>query len=255
MTDPRCPRIQAALSATAGGFLRNPGGPGTCTRCFTPTLSLPLCPKCRYAESLPDKPDLVGMITYAGYLDPITQAAWMMHGYKNPAYPGGGTYRQTVSLLAALGLVGHVECPGRILGTPVSAWATVSSLPPKPAFASHPLNDIVRKLAKDGATEVTLDAADGVLDPRDINASHYTASANAAGQHVLVIDDTWTSGGHATSAALAVRAVGATHVSVLVIARWLKLGWEETTTAWAKSRLTSPDFQPEVCPWTQANCP
>ena len=255
MTDPRASRIQTALSATAGGFLRNPGGSGTCLRCFTPTDSLPVCSQCRYAESFVGKPDLVGLMTYAGYLDPITQSGWVMRGYKNPAYPGGGTYRQTVALLAALGLVGHVECPGRILGTHLSAWATVSSLPPKPGLTPHPLNDIVVQLAKAGSIEVTLTAATTVSNPRDINAGHYTASANAAGQHVLVIDDTWTSGGHAMSAALAVRAAGATHVSLLVLARWLSIGWEATTTAWAKNNLASPDFQPGVCPWTQGACP
>lgn len=255
MTDPRVARIQDALVATAGGFLRNPGGPGTCTRCFTPTTSLPLCPQCRYTVTLAGMPDLLAMMTYAGYLDPITQSGRVMRGYKNPAFPGGGTYRQTVSLLAALGLIGHVDCPGRLTGTPVSAWATVPSLPPKHGQATHPLNEIVGQLAKQGAIEVTLTAAETASNPREINASHYTADGNAAGQHVLVIDDTWTGGGHATSAALAVRAAGGTHVSVLVLARWLSIGWEATTTAWARQRLIAPDFQPAVCPWTHGLCP
>lgn len=225
-------------------------------RCFTPTTSLPMCSQCRSAVAWDGMPDLIGMMTYAGHLDPIIQSGRVMRGYKNPAFPGGGTYRQTVSLLAALGLIAHVECPGRLVGAPLSAWAAVPSLPPKRGQATHPLNDIVRQLAKQGAPEVTLTAAQTVANPRGIAASHYTASNNAAGQHVLVIDDTWTtSGGHATSAALAVRTAGATHVSVLVLARWLALGWEATTPGWAKQRLTAPDFQPGICPWTQGGCP
>jgi hypothetical protein len=194
------------------------------------------------------------MMTYAGYLDPITQSGHLMRGYKNPAIRSGSHW-QTVTLLAALGLVGHVECPGRLTGAPLSAWATVPSLPTKPDLPKHPLNDMVRTLARGRAVEVTLTGAATVSNPRAINAAHYTASSNAADQHVLVIDDTWTSGGHATSAALAVRAAGATHISVLVLARWLKLGWEATTPTWAQQRLTSPDFQPDVCPWTQGSCP
>jgi hypothetical protein len=255
VTDPRLARIQHALSATAGGFLRNPGGPGTCSRCFTPVVSPPLCPACRSAVARPGMPDLIGMLTYAGYLDPITQSGRVMRGYKNPAFPGGGTYRQTVTLLAALGLIGHVACPGHLTGTPITAWATVPSLPPKPYQARHPFNEIVGSLAKPGAVEVTLTAAASVANPRDINVKHYTASPAAAGHHVLIIDDTWTGGGHATSAALAARAAGATHVSVLVLARWLSIGWEATTTGWAKQRLTVPDFQPSLCPWTQDSCP
>lgn len=255
MTDPRVAQVKRALVATAGGFLRNPGGPGTCTHCFTPTTSLPLCPDCRRTVQVNGGPDLLGVMTYAGYLDPITQSGRVMRGYKNPAFPGGGTYRQTVALLAALGLIGHVKCPGRLTGTPLSAWATVPSLPQKPEQSSHPLNDIVGKLAKPGATEVTLTAAKTAANPRAINSGHYSAAENASGQHVLVIDDTWTGGGHAVSAALAVRDAGATHVSVLVLARWLSMGWEATTPQWAKQRLTSPDFQPDVCPWTQGACP
>lgn len=74
------------------------------------------------------------------------------------------------------------------------------------------------------------------------------------GHHVLLIDDTWTGGGHVTSAALALRAGGAAHVSVLVLARWLAIGWGATTLAWARSRLTEPDFNPNLCPWTQGPC-
>lgn len=255
MKDARVARIQDALVATAGGFLRNPGGPGTCTRCYTPTTSLPLCPQCRRAVTLAGMPDLVGMMTYAGNLDPIAQSGRVMHGCKSPAFPGGGTYRQTVSLLAALGVIGHSACPGRLTGTPISAWATVPSLPPKLGQAAHPLREIVGQLARPGAVEVSITAAQTVASPRDIDATHYTAHSDAGSRHVLVIDDTWTSGGHAASAALAVRAAGASHVSVLVLARWLSIGWEATTPAWAKQRLTAPDFQPATCPWTQGSCP
>lgn len=255
MTDPRIVNAKKALVATAGGFLRNPGGPGTCSRCFTPTASLPMCSPCASAVTLSGAQDLTGFMTYAGYFDPISQAGHTMRGYKNPSIPKG-THWRTVALLAALGLIEHVSCPGRILGTHVSAWATVPSLPPKLEVTVHPLNDIVRQLTRAGAHEVALTAAAGVSDPRSSNVNHYSASTSAAaGHHVLLIEDTWTGGGHVTSAAMALRVAGATHISVLVLARWLSVGWEATTPAWAKSRLTAPDFNPDVCPWTQAACP
>jgi hypothetical protein len=121
--------------------------------------------------------------------------------------------------------------------------------------AAHPLHDIVSALARPGALEVTLTATPAPVNPREVNPAHFTASANASGQHVLVIDDTWTGGGHATSAALAVRAAGATRVSVLVLARWLSEGWGLNTPEWARQHLTAPDFNPWVCPWTQGACP
>ncbi|MGW5188863.1 hypothetical protein ACWEOO_06385 [Kribbella sp. NPDC004138] len=194
-------------------------------------------------------------MTYAGYLDPITQSGHVMRGYKNPAIPKGSHW-QTVALLAALGLVGHVACPGRLLGVPISAWATVPSLPPKRHPAVHPLNEMVSQLTRVGAQEVVLTANPLATSPRAIDADHFAVSDNSAeGHHVLLIDDTWTSGGHVTSAALALQAGRASHVSVLVLARWLALGWQATTIGWAKERLAGRDFQPEICPWTHGHCP
>lgn len=255
MTDSRAAAIQRALSTTAGGFLRNPGGPSTCTRCYTPIHSHGLCPSCIRVDLMDDGPDNIGFITYAGHLDPIAQSGRVMRGYKATAFPDGGTYRQTVALMAAMGLLGHIQCPGRLAGSPVSAWATVPSLPPKEHGREHPLRAIVRSLARPTATEVILTPSDSATNPRGIDRHNFRSSTNAADRHVLIIDDTWTGGGHATSAALAVRDAGATHVSVLALARWLTLGWEATTAQWAKSQLTFPDFDPGVCPWTQLECP
>ncbi|WP_299056415.1 hypothetical protein [uncultured Nocardioides sp.] len=120
----------------------------------------------------------------------------------------------------------------------------------------HPLNDIVRRLARFNDNEVPLTAAAGVINPRAISPAHYEADPTRAhGHHVLIIDDTWTGGGHVTSAAMAVRAAGATHVSVLALARWLSNGWEATTPKWASDHLKAPDFDPDICPWTRGVCP
>lgn len=255
MTSAHVEDIQRALVATAGGFLRNPAGPNRCTRCFTPTLSSLRCTDCRTAANTQGAPDLLGFMAYAGHLDPIAQSGRVMRGYKYAGVPIG-THHQTVSLMSALALTGHVACPGRILGTPIAAWATVPSLPPKHGRPVHALNKIVKQLARPGATEVVLQASTNVLNPRAVNANHFSvAEGSPLGEHVLLVDDTWTSGGHATSATLSLRAAGVAHVSVLVLARWLSVGWEGTTTSWARQHLTAPDFQPDTCPWTQADCP
>lgn len=57
-------------------------------------------------------------------------------------------------------------------------------------------------------------------DPQALDLTHYTVlDPIPAGIHVLLIDGTWTSGGHALPAALALRAAGAATVSLLVVAR------------------------------------
>ena len=255
MTDSRVASIGPLLVSVAGGYLRNVGNrPGTCATCRTPTRSMPRCSQCEARVGMAGLPDALGFMIYAGFLDPIHQAGRVMWDYKNPSLNSKSALG-VVGLLAALGLTGHVACLTRVVGTPVDAWATVPSLPPKPE-RPHPLNLITERLSSQGSIQVQLQGTSEPVNPRSVSADHFTVTSNnAGGRHVLLIDDTWTSGGHALSATLALRAAGADHVSVLVLARWLTLGWEATTQEWARAALSSPDFDPEVCPWTQGACP
>jgi adenine/guanine phosphoribosyltransferase-like PRPP-binding protein len=71
--------------------------------------------------------------------------------------------------------------------------------------------------------------------------------------HVLLIDDTWATGGHAQSAVLALRKAGAAQVSVLVVARWLKEDYGDNKRFIAE--LANRDYDPSICPWTGGQCP
>jgi adenine/guanine phosphoribosyltransferase-like PRPP-binding protein len=73
------------------------------------------------------------------------------------------------------------------------------------------------------------------------------------GSHVLIIDDTWTSGGHAQSLALTARAAGARTVTIVVIARWLDTDWP--ATAGYLEGHPRRDFNPRICPVTGNACP
>jgi adenine/guanine phosphoribosyltransferase-like PRPP-binding protein len=64
--------------------------------------------------------------------------------------------------------------------------------------------------------------------------------------HVLLIDDTWTTGGHAESAALALRKAGAAQVSALVVARWLKENYGDNKRFIAD--LATQDYDPSIRP-------
>ena len=71
--------------------------------------------------------------------------------------------------------------------------------------------------------------------------------------HVLVLDDTWAGGGHAQSAAGALKMAGASNVSVMVLARWVRLDYGDNL-AWARRTLTR-DFDADTCPFTGGDCP
>jgi adenine/guanine phosphoribosyltransferase-like PRPP-binding protein len=73
------------------------------------------------------------------------------------------------------------------------------------------------------------------------------------GQHMLILDDVWTTGSTAQSAALALRRAGAAPVSVMVVGRWLNPDRRGT----ADFIATRPhhDYDPDICPVTGGECP
>jgi hypothetical protein len=155
-----------------------------------------------------------------------------------------------VGLLLRIALSSHTKCAEVLGGRPVTRWAVVPSLPAKPH--AHPLRSLVSGYVQ--GTEVSLLAAKTVHDPRAVSPDHFSCgTVLPAEAHVLLIDDTWTTGGHAQSAVLALRRAGAARVSVLVVARWLKEDFGNNRHF--ISGLATRDFNPRTCPWTANTCP
>jgi hypothetical protein len=241
-------RLSASLVARAGGYLRNPVRREleTCAVCARPCSGSALCYPCRVHRGHAGLADATAFLTYAVA---GRQSGHVMRGYKAEPRPVG-EHRMVVSLLVAVGLAGHGACPGVLADWPVTHWATVPSLPAK--AGEHPLHRLVAGLAP--GQEVPLIAAEQVQDPRGARPDHFRAGgAVPAGAHVLVIDDTWASGGHAQSAVLALRTAGAGRVSVLVVGRWLSR--HHGGTAELLKELEHSDYDPAICPWTGGSCP
>ena len=239
-------RLSAALVSRAGGYFRNPVRLDgvTCAVCMTPVASYERCYQCEHRERA-GLADAVAFLTYAVAGE---QSGYVMRGYK--ARPPLGEHRTIVTLLVLLALSRHADCPGTLAGAPVTYWASVPSLPAKPG--EHPLHQIVGNLAL--RPEIPLVAAAKTQFPRDVSPQHFGTNARLPlGSHVLLIDDTWVAGGRAQSAVLALRKAGAAHVSVLVVARWLKKDFG--ANAKFLSTLSSVDYDPGICPWTGSSCP
>jgi hypothetical protein len=173
-----------------------------------------------------------------------------MRRLHDKARPPVAEHRMVVGLLLRLALESHTRCAEILGGLPVTHWATVPSLPPKPY--AHPLRGLVVIQAQ--GAEAPLVAAAGAQQPRAVSADHFTCTVPLpSGSHVLLIDDTWATGGHAQSAVLALREAGATRVSVLVVARWLKENYGDNKQFITDMRTR--DFNTRVCPWSGGNCP
>ena len=70
--------------------------------------------------------------------------------------------------------------------------------------------------------EAAIQASGKVQSPREFRPDNYTGTSTVSGQNVLLLDDTWASGGHAESAAAALKRAGAARVTILALARWMQ---------------------------------
>ena len=239
-------RLTAALVSRAGGYLRNPVRQPyvTCSVCTEPVKNgWSTCYVCgnRTAGGLADA---TAFITYA---IGNSQSAYVMRAYK--AQPPVEEHVWTVAVMVWLALSIHQYCPAKLAGMAVTHWATVPSLPAKPG--EHCLHYLIRNIGL--GAEARLLPATAVQRPRDLNPAHFVVDSGLpGGSHVLLIDDTWASGGHAQSAAIALHRAGAAKVSLLVVARWLNEGYGDNASFIRGLHL---DFNPAICPWTGAACP
>jgi hypothetical protein len=71
------------------------------------------------------------------------------------------------------------------------------------------------------------------------------------GKHVLVVDDTWVSGGKMQSAAVALKGAGARRVTALCVTRWTRWDWEEHRTVLG---LLDTPYDPLQCPVHGGHC-
>jgi predicted amidophosphoribosyltransferase len=240
-------RLAAALASRAGGYLRNPArvDPLTCAVCAAPADGHPRCKSCQRHQPAVGLADRTAFLTYAVA---GRQSGYLMRGYK--AQPPVAEHHTVVTLLLVTGLRGHARCVAALAGTPVTHWCVVPSLPARPG--EHPLHQIINRFA--AGPEAPLTAATRSELPRSLSPHHYQAAAPLPpSSHVLLIDDTWASGGHAQSAALALRAAGAAHVSLLVVARWLNR--DSAASRQLIRDITHRDYNPARCPWTGTCCP
>jgi hypothetical protein len=235
-----------------GSYLRNSRRISnlTCANCTGFRAGYHTCYKCEFEHT--GAADLVGSMIYAG--DGL-QSGRLMYGYKSAA--PGPSHRQTMTSLLALGLVGHIDCATTLVGKPTSHWATVPSL--RNIGSEHPLRGILLDILPD-EFEIEVAASQEAVgkttqDRRQFNPALYTLqTAVPDGVHVIVIDDTYTSGAHAQSVAKLVKNAGAAKVSILTVARWIEME-KPPVKQFFLDRIANEPYDPMICPWTGSGCP
>jgi hypothetical protein len=211
--------LRARVRAQAAGLTGPPcPGPGRCVTCRGPSRpGHACCFQCGlHAESAPGLlADAVVPVTYAIKGSGFAQALWRYKSARGGAEPAQRMLRELLLVF----LREHGPCVWRGAGMPPPTHVSVvPSGRGRPG--PHPLAALIAPyLARPPATLV----AAGPADPawRDLDPGRFRATQPLPGAAVLLLDDTWTTGATAQSAAMALRAAGARQVAVVVLGRHL----------------------------------
>ena len=202
------------LTALCTNFMLGPrAGPDVCGTCFNFTRGYGRCYACTHNEP---RLDAVAPISYSVAREQLHHA--LAH-YKRLS--GDVARRLTVELAAVLWryIAQHEPCLAKAAG--VERFEVVTTVPSgeRARDEQHPLRHIVGDLIGTNVRAPQA-AAQTVRRPSPtprIQPAEVPASDPANGQSVLLIDDTWTTGASAQSAAATLKDAGAGHVAAIVI--------------------------------------
>jgi len=222
-------RSYIEVSAPYANFMLNPAKPerGVCRVCHSSAgEGYADCAKCSFQ---PNHLDAVVPVTYSIGGEQMHRA---LRNYKDGATP---RIRQQIAydLAAVLWrfLVSHERCVASTAG--VSGFQIVTTVP-SGSTARDDGRVNLRRIAGEvcGATrdrfERLLVPTDTGTDTRDYDPNRYRAVRQLSGENVLLIDDTWTTGHSAQSAAYALKQARAGAVALVVIGRHVNREWDDT---------------------------
>lgn len=207
-------------------------------------------PTCYPCHDQPDHLDVVVPITYSEHAGQMHLALW---SYKNGRFEEERRYAM-VRLTAILWrfLDTHEDCVARAAGArDFDLVVTVPSSTPERDKARKGLRQMVKWCTPIAERyERVLRATGDVPEGRNYAQNRYRAERRIEGARVLLIDDTWTAGGHAQSAAYTLREAGASNVALVVIGRHFHREWkvvrgEEVTNGDRFDQL--PPFDWSIC--------
>ncbi len=240
-----------ALSAPAAGR------PGLCAVCRGPASpSYGHCFQCRlHAECASGA--LADLVLPVAYAIKGSQHARYLWQYKSPApvSRGGppaddqvsqgavspdliGTAAASLLALLLVFLHDHGRCLWRAIG--VDGPSHVAVVPGTRQRGTHPLRALIAPYLARPWVELSVRPDDHRL--RELDPGRFAAQP-VPGARVLLVDDTWTTGASAQSAAMALRRAGARSVATVVIGRHISL-----------SPAACRAFGPAAMPFTMGTC-
>ena len=255
-------RHEASLAATVGSFAQHVIYRSTkdhvCPICGGAKKSgYACCISCSTHQHSPHKALLADTVRIFAYApmecsgDASHQMTRYMYRYKENR-PDSERARAAIEEILVTELVLRWGCIKEVSGgVAPTAWATIPSTINSPrAGVEHPLHRIVRQVLP-SVPEVGLRAA-GVKS-RSLSPDLFQLEGEYAPntlRHVLLIDDTWTTGGNVQSAAVALKRAGAQRVTVFCVARVVNYAFCASIGEGVANGFRSLPFRGgNWCPW------
>lgn len=241
---------------TAGGYPKLFDTPAyaLCTLCTAPIESrFQTCWPCRQAptEAIPD---VAAFLSYA--LNDL-QSGNVAHRYKD-AYntlDGDPKSQHDMAVLLYLCMAKHSQCIWR---THAYERLGVTTVPSGSGRREHPLE---RKLFTYVQGPPVIDVRrTAPARPRGqheigVDPTRYEIRSDVTDTHVLVLDDTWTTGAQTMSVVSALRRAGAARVTTLCVMRYMQRDYP-TSAGWLQEQGTLPMYSDDFCPVTRSfTCP
>ncbi len=210
---------QAQLTA-----LRNvpAAGPGICAICKTFVgPGFRECFACRAEQ--PNHLDVVVPISYSEHGGRLHA---MLRTYKGPPSLAQRHAALRLNAILAQFLAHHERCIAVAAG--VAAFDVVATVPSSSLAREleGALRGVVARCAPVAGRLRRALLPTGLAPPsRAYDERRYVATATLLGRSLLLIDDTWARGGHAQSAAHALRRAGAERIALVVVGRHINPDW------------------------------
>lgn len=199
---------------------------GVCPLCFNFTLEADAS-RCRACRSCPGFITAMAAVSYAPGGSGLHHA---LADYKRTAEPATSDLGRALGALLDDFVGRHEGCLARSGG--VSGFTTVAVVPSGDAQRdrAHPL----RRLVRDHVPALGPRYRDVLRHsgrPRSAHrfeAGRFALCSPVQDEHILLVDDVWTTGASAQGAAAVLIAGGAASVSAVVIGRYVNRDWHDT---------------------------
>jgi predicted amidophosphoribosyltransferase len=215
------PTVRDLTAGYTNVLLRPSPGPGVCEICWNLTDGYRRCYACEHLERA------LAMATPISYSVAHEQLHHTLAGYKRWPGPLRSTAQRHVAAILWRHLARHEGCLAAATG--VASFDLVTTVPAGNVDRDRdqPLRRIVGEVVEPTRARFRrlLVRSPQPTEPRRFDPERFAPTGSLAGEAVLLIDDTWTSGASAQSAGAVLRAAGAGPVSALVIGRHVNRDW------------------------------